>query len=499
MRVHLPFLLLLLLPLLTTSTSCPMKSTYIPASSMSSFVNQYVDAVTPDNSLVDLITNPTPENALAYSKTIMPIVIPIFAFAVIATIFMIVACVQICCVGCCASEKCRCTSYTYSSIKVLIGFIILFLVLLIAGSIAGMIFNHDTLAATSNTQCIAAETFNTIINGNNSTTWDGLANLTNLAQNMSSSFSNNIDPIMTYISNATVTTLFNSLTQNTNGNLYNNVYTNTQCNTTISPTTVQCPNPDNSGCTSTLLNNFCTTTGSNMGAANITTEFQATTQVYASNLVNLNTELTNMYNTKATIIPNLDNLTQQTQQLSTDSQNYESTFQGITGTINYGLYITEIAIYVAYSFLILCSFCSILILTFIFCCRCFKLTGCVQFSWIFYWLMTTIILIISGFQYLASVAIVNSCQSYTYLVASETNFNLIPSSNFINGYKACLFTPGTTSLVQGIYGSDSISQFNNMVNYMNIVNNIGNFSTVSTQLYNQIANLTAYPQYATII
>lgn len=40
--------------------------------------------------------------------------------------------------------------------------------------------------------------------------------------------------------------------------------------------------------------------------------------------------------------------------------------------------------------------------------------------------------------------------------------------------------------------------FNNMVNYMNIFNNIGNFSTVATTVYNQIVNLTTYPQYETI-
>lgn len=101
--MRLILVLFILLPLLAFANTCVMKSTFIPASNMASFVNQYVDAVTPDNSLVNLITSPTGENALAYAKTIMPFIIPIFAFAVIATIFMIVACIQICCVGCCHS------------------------------------------------------------------------------------------------------------------------------------------------------------------------------------------------------------------------------------------------------------------------------------------------------------------------------------------------------------------------------------------------------------
>jgi hypothetical protein len=84
----------------------------------------------------------------------MPFIIPIFAFAVIATIFMIVACIQICCVGCCNSVKCKCTSYPYKSIQIITGLIVIFLILLIAGGVAGMIFNHDTLATTSNTGCV---------------------------------------------------------------------------------------------------------------------------------------------------------------------------------------------------------------------------------------------------------------------------------------------------------------------------------------------------------
>lgn len=97
-------ILLSLLPFIALSTNtCSMKSTYIPSSNMASFVSRYIDSVTPDNSLVELITNPSGQSALAYSKTLMPIIIPIFAFAVIATIFMIVACVQMCCVGCCNS------------------------------------------------------------------------------------------------------------------------------------------------------------------------------------------------------------------------------------------------------------------------------------------------------------------------------------------------------------------------------------------------------------
>lgn len=201
---------------------------------------------------------------------------------------------------------------------------------------------------------------------------------------------------------------------------------------------------------------------------------------------------------KANITQGLNTLVNSTAQLSTSSQNYEATFQNVAGTINYGLYITEVAIYVAYGFLILCSFCSILILTMIFCCRCFKMTGCVQFSWIFYWLMTTIILIISGFQYLASVAIVNSCQSYNYFINNSSNFGQLPRNNFIDGYSACLFQTGATSLMDGIFNNSENSQFNNMVTQMNIFNNLGNFSTVATGVYNQIANLTAYPQYATV-
>lgn len=75
-----------------------------------------------------------------------------------------------------------------------------------------MIFNHDTLAATYNTQCVASQTFSSIVSGSNTTNWDGLTNLTNLAKNISSSFSNNIDTLNTYINGATVNNTFKSLT-----------------------------------------------------------------------------------------------------------------------------------------------------------------------------------------------------------------------------------------------------------------------------------------------
>lgn len=102
-----------------------------------------------------------------------------------------------------------------------------------------MIFNHDTLAATSNTKCIASQVFETIINGNNSTNWDGLANLTNLAMNVSMGFSNNIGTIVDYITNATTQPLYTSLTT---GTLYTNVETNSQCASgTVIPTAVTCP------------------------------------------------------------------------------------------------------------------------------------------------------------------------------------------------------------------------------------------------------------------
>ena len=67
--------------------------------------------------------------------------------------------------------------------------------------------------------------------------------------------------------------------------------------------------------------------------------------------------------------------------------------------------------------------------------------------------MTTIILIIAGFQYLASVALVNSCQSYNYFTNSQSNFERLPTNEFTDGYKQCLFTPGTTSMMDGIFTS----------------------------------------------
>ena len=99
-----------------------------------------------------------------------------------------------------------------------------------------------------------------------------------------------------------------------------------------------------------------------------------------------------------------------------------------------------------------------MILTFIVCCRCFKLTGCVQFSWMFYWFMTTVILIIAGIQYLASVAIVNGCQSYNYFMVSQSNFNQLPPSDILKGYGACLFQ-NATSLMQGIFTGSQIQPF----------------------------------------
>lgn len=98
---------LLLLILISASAQgtndCTIKSTYISPSSMSKFIAKYIDSITPDDALVNLIVTPSNENIINYSKTLMPFVIPIFAFAVIATLFMIVACFQICCVGCCNS------------------------------------------------------------------------------------------------------------------------------------------------------------------------------------------------------------------------------------------------------------------------------------------------------------------------------------------------------------------------------------------------------------
>lgn len=43
---------------------------------------------------------------------------------------------------------------------------------------------------------------------------------------------------------------------------------------------------------------------------------------------------------KTTISDGLNNLVTQTQQLSSNSQNYQNTFQNMAGTINHGLYIT---------------------------------------------------------------------------------------------------------------------------------------------------------------
>lgn len=226
-----------------STTTCTMRSTYIPESNMAGFVSRYVDAVTPDDALVNLITNPSADTAIAYSKTLMPIVIPIFAFAVIAIIFMMVACIQICCVGCCNSVRCKCTSYTFTSMKWLMGFVILFLLLLIGGGIAGMLFNHDTLATSVNTGCVAGQIFNTLINGDNSANWNGLANLTPLAQNISINFANNINSLNTYFNSSVQTQLANLLPA---GTTYQNVYALTTC--TAPNSAVTCPNSTDSSC-----------------------------------------------------------------------------------------------------------------------------------------------------------------------------------------------------------------------------------------------------------
>lgn len=67
--------------------------------------------------------------------------------------------------------------------------------------------------------------------------------------------------------------------------------------------------------------------------------------------------------------------------------------------------------------------------------------------------MTTVILIISGFQYLASVGIVNTCQTYNYFTASQSNFDQIGTSNLLNGYSGCLFS-NETSLMDGVFVND---------------------------------------------
>lgn len=112
--------------------------------------------------------------------------------------------------------------------------------------------------------------------------------------------------------------------------------------------------------------------------------------------------------------------------------------------------------------------------------------------------MTAIILIIAGFQYLAAVALVNTCQSYNYFIASESNFNRLPTSDLINGYSACLFQ-NATSLMDGVYNTSQLSQFNTLVTDTNLFNNIGNFTTVETAVYNQVLNYFAYPETVSLI
>ena len=214
-------LLGLLLCPLVISSNCDMKPTFIPSSSMSNFVTKYVNSVVPSNKLTALILDPSSSNLLEYSKSLMPIIIPIFAFAVIACIFCVVACIQICCVGCCNSQKCRCSNYTFSSIKILLGLTILFLLLLIGGGVAGMIFNHDVLAATSNTGCVAEDVFDNILVGDNTTGWNGLTGLSAQINQTSQAFGNNIESIQNFFSGTTTT--FTNLTPGTPGTLYANV------------------------------------------------------------------------------------------------------------------------------------------------------------------------------------------------------------------------------------------------------------------------------------
>lgn len=95
----------------------------------------------------------------------------------------------------------------------------------------------------------------------------------------------------------------------------------------------------------------------------------------------------------------------------------------------------------------------------------------------FYWLMTTIIFIIAGIQYLAAVGIVNGCSSFHYFNSSQANFAQLGNNQFLNGYSQCLFS-GAQSFIQGAFPNISVSQMTDLTNDISTFNNIGTFSTV---------------------
>ena len=222
-------------------------------------------------------------------------------------------------------------------------------------------------------------------------------------------------------------------------------------------------------------------------------EFNQTTSIYGNDLIGLSNTITAMEMNSSGVISALDNASSSVSSFSISASDYRSSVSTISTAVNQGLYWTEIAIYVAYSFLILCSLMGMFMLIGIFYCRCFKMTGCVQFSWIFYWFMTTIIFIIAGLQYLTSVGMVNTCSSISYFTSSQANFQQLGNLDILNGYSNCLFN-GATNFLPAAFPAMSNSNMNDLTNYMNKFNNLGPFSTVETTVYDNVMNYYNNPE-----
>lgn len=293
-------LVFLVAPSLVFGQSCTTKATFIPTSDMSAFINRYIDSVVPSNTLATLIVNPNMDSLLTYSKSLMPIIIPIFAFAAIACIFCMVACIQICCVGCFQSSKCRCINYTYTGVKILTGLTITLLILLTAGSVAGMIFNHDVLAASSNTGCEVENVFNKVINGDSSTGWDGLTNLSQQVNSISVQFANNIQSISSELNSSSATMA--KLTAG--GTTYMAVQNSAACTISI-PTSFDCPNGTAASCQTSTIDQFCNVSASGMAGSLISNEFNNTVFTYGNTLTQVTNTINTMYTNNSTVISSL--------------------------------------------------------------------------------------------------------------------------------------------------------------------------------------------------
>lgn len=278
--------------------------------------------------MITLIENPTAENAKNYLVSLAPFSAPLFAMAGITLAIFIATIVQVICFNTCSKECCgneiNSATYNVCCFRTMVAAFLIISFLTMSISIAALIFNSDLQKAIDFTQCntqnIVYETYNG--NTNTSINWSGINNFQVSIDQFSVAIQNNVPFLTTYFSASNPS--YNPIIDTQPGSSYSNSQI---FNCANSPTTISCPFPSSSTCSSTYQATFnaqfCNNTFTGSAANLIKNEMTTKSSTWRSNTVQIAADLS-IINTNPSDVQKLVNsLSSFTNQIGT----YQSSIQ----------------------------------------------------------------------------------------------------------------------------------------------------------------------------